>query len=290
MRHVKAAPRQGFTLIELLVVIAIIAILAAILFPVFAQAREKARQTSCLSNMKQWATGFMMYVQDYDERFPAQQWNAWSADCTVQGVAYAWQQVLQPYAERASENGSRVGNNDQAVKLNLCPSHKGSWTGLRNPAGETRSTAPQRLGYGMLEWANAGVGLPGTGPIVCARQAGAFRPLAAINQPADTFLLGEQGINFNQMCAYPFDNDQNIEGQADYCFNRSTVGRDWWWRPFPDVPATIPVSGTNLDPRHNGGSNFAFTDGHAKWLRPGNTYRADGSFSMWTLSNTWRAR
>lgn len=62
--------QMGFTLIELLVVIAIIAILAAILFPVFAQAREKARQTSCLSNNKQWATGTMMYVQDYDEVFP----------------------------------------------------------------------------------------------------------------------------------------------------------------------------------------------------------------------------
>jgi prepilin-type N-terminal cleavage/methylation domain-containing protein len=62
--------RKGFTLIELLVVIAIIAILAAILFPVFARAREKARQSSCLSNMKQLATGYLMYAQDYDERFP----------------------------------------------------------------------------------------------------------------------------------------------------------------------------------------------------------------------------
>lgn len=62
--------RRGFTLIELLVVIAIIAILAAILFPVFAQAREKARQTSCLSNLKQIGLAFKMYVQDYDERWP----------------------------------------------------------------------------------------------------------------------------------------------------------------------------------------------------------------------------
>jgi prepilin-type N-terminal cleavage/methylation domain-containing protein/prepilin-type processing-associated H-X9-DG protein len=62
--------RRGFTLIELLVVIAIIAILAAILFPVFAQAREKARQTSCLSNLKQIGLASMMYRQDYDELFP----------------------------------------------------------------------------------------------------------------------------------------------------------------------------------------------------------------------------
>jgi len=68
---------KGFTLIELLVVIAIIAILAAILFPVFAKAREKARQASCQSNMKQMGIGFVQYVQDYDERFPSTQY--WGA-------------------------------------------------------------------------------------------------------------------------------------------------------------------------------------------------------------------
>src|SRR2546425_11510499 len=62
--------RRGFTLIELLVVIAIVAILAAFLFPVFAQARDKARAASCLSNLKQIGSAWMMYTQDYDELFP----------------------------------------------------------------------------------------------------------------------------------------------------------------------------------------------------------------------------
>ena len=75
--------RRGFTLIELLVVIAIIAILAAILFPVFARAREKARQASCLSNCKQMGLAAMMYIQDYDEVFYPRctgTWGGWTTD------------------------------------------------------------------------------------------------------------------------------------------------------------------------------------------------------------------
>ena len=71
MRRIKMKGRNGFTLIELLVVIAIIAILAAILFPVFAQAREKARQTQCLSNLRQIGTSIIMYATDYDGCFPS---------------------------------------------------------------------------------------------------------------------------------------------------------------------------------------------------------------------------
>jgi len=77
---------KGFTLIELLVVIAIIAILAAILFPVFARAREKARQTTCLSNLKQLGMGLMMYAQDWDEQLPLEPTNGNSHLGLVQGI------------------------------------------------------------------------------------------------------------------------------------------------------------------------------------------------------------
>ena len=85
--------RRGFTLIELLVVIAIIAILAAILFPVFARAREKARQTSCLSNVKQIALGFLMYAQDYDEVMAPRYYRY---DPAVAGGPH-WDLLLYPY-------------------------------------------------------------------------------------------------------------------------------------------------------------------------------------------------
>lgn len=88
-------PKKGFTLIELLVVIAIIAILAAILFPVFARAREQARKSSCLSNIKQLGLGMLMYVQDYDERFPNGQYSAGGAagpegDGNIVHNGWAW--------------------------------------------------------------------------------------------------------------------------------------------------------------------------------------------------------
>jgi len=98
--------RHGFTLIELLVVIAIIAILAAILFPVFAKAREKARQSSCNSNLKQLALAVQQYIQDYDEKFPP------AMTGTPPAAFYMLNEVIAPYIK-----------NDQIWQ---CPSKKDS--------------------------------------------------------------------------------------------------------------------------------------------------------------------
>jgi prepilin-type N-terminal cleavage/methylation domain-containing protein/prepilin-type processing-associated H-X9-DG protein len=89
---------RGFTLIELLVVIAIIAILAAILFPVFARAREKARQASCQSNEKQLGLAIIMYVADYDQRYPT---NWFRSVCNTTEVKPYWGDVIMPYVKNS---------------------------------------------------------------------------------------------------------------------------------------------------------------------------------------------
>jgi prepilin-type N-terminal cleavage/methylation domain-containing protein/prepilin-type processing-associated H-X9-DG protein len=110
-----SARRKGFTLIELLVVIAIIAILAAILFPVFARARENARRSSCQSNVRQITLGIKQYVQDYDEKFPLD-----TVD-TTNGNPYGWADAIQPYVK-----------NEQVFQ---CPSDSASANAGTSPVG-----------------------------------------------------------------------------------------------------------------------------------------------------------
>src|SRR5436853_560395 len=113
--------RRAFTLIELLVVIAIIAILAAILFPVFAQAREKARQASCLSNMRQIGTAITMYAQDYDETYPL-------GRTTNTPVVY-WFQMVEPYVKA----GATTNDRSKGLSIWVCPNYYGPYPDGRTP-------------------------------------------------------------------------------------------------------------------------------------------------------------
>jgi len=147
--------RRGFTLIELLVVIAIIAILAAILFPVFARAREKARQTSCLSNLKQLGLGGLMYAQDYDETLPMHVTATNSAPTWVY-----WPETMQPYIK-----------NQQML---VCPS---------NPPGFALSSfgGTYRTSYGYnWTWLGSGNAAPPWG-----------RAMAQVVYPANTIMFAD---------------------------------------------------------------------------------------------------
>jgi prepilin-type N-terminal cleavage/methylation domain-containing protein/prepilin-type processing-associated H-X9-DG protein len=111
----------GFTLIELLVVIAIIAILAAILFPVFAQAREKARAITCISNLKQIGTGTMMYIQDYDETYPLGY--TWLSTDNNGWGGTMWTVSLGPYIQKYGKTNDEFVNGEVKVaSVYVCPS------------------------------------------------------------------------------------------------------------------------------------------------------------------------
>jgi prepilin-type N-terminal cleavage/methylation domain-containing protein len=201
--------RRGFTLIELLVVIAIIAILAAILFPVFARAREAARKTTCISNLKQIGLGVMMYVQDYDEvfpianqegdRIPNQQPHAWHGS---NGAYPHLVDVVQPYTKNEAmfncpSLGKKVvrdpatgwvSNNGGGSYGYRCfdvggfPGNAG--TGPNNGgAGRTAD-----LGAVLFTGQCTSVGFPPPAPVNSANWSACGISAAAVNRPADDFL------------------------------------------------------------------------------------------------------
>ena len=171
--------KKAFTLIELLVVIAIIAILAAILFPVFAQAREKARQTSCLSNMKQVGLGLLMYVQDYDEQTPSGRGGGWE-----------WWTELMPYFKN--------------IDFLYCPDRndggrytQGSGTnGVSSGPFQLRKYIGYGYNWGPIGWRGGGL-LDRQQPDPVAASLGINQThipgvsLASITEPAGTFAFGD---------------------------------------------------------------------------------------------------
>jgi len=227
---------KGFTLIELLVVIAIIAILAAILFPVFAKVREKARQTSCLSNEKQLGLGFLQYSQDNDERF----YTGLDSRGQGYGEGTGWAGSIYPYVKSA--------------QVFVCPDD---------------STQPYFGGAVPVSYVF-------NGQQICrpASNGGINAATTAYTAPSLTVLLcegfGEQGAITVSGENYPSNTWCSASTDGIEVYNCGTghptlqlgdmgggnTGRNWNIYSNP--------SGS-----HTGGSNYLLADGHAKWLKLG---------------------
>jgi prepilin-type N-terminal cleavage/methylation domain-containing protein/prepilin-type processing-associated H-X9-DG protein len=190
--------KSAFTLIELLVVIAIIAILAAILFPVFAQARERARMSACISNMRQLGTSLMLYVQDYDETFPYDRFHAPGVNqdlaATKGKFTYVWKNAISPYLK--------------SIDVLACPSNPFGRTvpgvgsvdfpkpGQNGEGWEVEPSQRMPISYSLnactTTWYPADT-----------KEGAAWGPLrvAQLTRPADTFAIAESRWQFPDMHA-----------------------------------------------------------------------------------------
>jgi len=243
--------RNAFTLIELLVVIAIIAILAAILFPVFAQARDKARSAACLSNCKQIGTACMMYVQDYDETYYWQK--SWD-ECDNWGAG-AWGAQYWSYVRWPVRHMPYL-KNEGVFK---CPSDK-----LRNRGQDLTSggSAGAGCGNGSIPFPSSyGANLSLIEP---SNTASGPVPLAMIGKPADKIFVAEAIVPYG--CC----EDWNVE----YFRGANQAGGEngWSWGQFrTNVRGArqLGITDAQMAPltRHMLGNYVVFCDGHAKWIR-----------------------
>ena len=272
---------SGFTLIELLVVIAIIAILAAILFPVFAQAREQARKTSCLSNVKQMGLAMLMYTEDYDENLPL--------DLTVNSQNFfTWQDLIQPYAKNYGivicpdspyHDTNAVTDFQYWLSYGMLPTARS----IGFPNWLTRTGNPWLLNYCPYGVQYDGVGGSATTGQVYGWPAGtsASDTLAAVARPAEYALI--------------FDSN-NFDGWHGVYGMQTGIGWCGGWMGY-DYAFFGP------QPRHTGGSdqcvvatrataygagmyNIGFMDGHAKSMKPGQFLQVNPNVPN-TLTYLW---
>jgi prepilin-type N-terminal cleavage/methylation domain-containing protein/prepilin-type processing-associated H-X9-DG protein len=263
--------KRAFTLIELLVVIAIIAILAAILFPVFAQAKEAAKKTQDLSNQKQIALGQVMYMGDADDMFPR------GEQCTLDREPWArltWRELSGPYIKNGIQNVNWVMRD----KSKTGPVAIGGL--FRSPAEPSNSrmgyTAHKSL-FAAIDWNDAYAEVDGN----CNPRTGAaYAPVPSssssnLDKPADTAVTWPQGLTSQ------WGDPQGVNLGESH----------WWWHGGAIWPPefTGPKSGAKWDNdrncnwdgengnpncampryRYTGGMNAGYADGHAKYVKKG---------------------
>jgi prepilin-type N-terminal cleavage/methylation domain-containing protein/prepilin-type processing-associated H-X9-DG protein len=257
---------SGFTLIELLVVIAIIAILAAILFPVFAQAREKARAITCLSNQNQIGLAMIQYEQDNNETFvPIINPDNGNGQ---PGNPVGWADIIQPYLK------------DTAVLH--CPDD--SVPPSQDPAQEpfppyfSQTNSPNQGAIGSAYTSYFYNALMGTQPL-----NGAFYPrnynaggmaIAQVLNPAETIVTGD-GDASNAGDGFPYSYSFYCTARID---NKTTD-------VCGDNPGQYAALSSTADIRHQGGANYSFADGHAKYVKFAAIYGTDTTFTTGVLPN-----
>jgi len=221
------AKRLAFTLIELLVVIAIIATLAALLFPVFARAKEAAKKTTCLSNQKQITLGMMVYLDDNDDVFPwSYSWNDGSI----------WALKLLPYVTTYTKNTAGVWS---------CP------TG--GTPGQTIATNPQVIG--MIDTRTAT-------PMPTAFSS--VLSMSVPQSPADTVLMGD---SVSSTFVTPDRLQLAPRSADDFAFPHPALVRDHTTDDYwPSDWIDLPNNDKQISYRHGPGGVFAFVDGHARFV------------------------
>jgi prepilin-type N-terminal cleavage/methylation domain-containing protein len=262
--------RRVFTLIELLVVIAIIAILAAILFPVFAQAREKARQTSCLSNQKQIGTAFLAYSIDYDDAYPLAFGRTpslgWMYNFNLR-VPFNWDPNNGPGTDRYVGAQMSWANSVypyiKSWQIYACPSQTTDTIVSAAAQAANVVVPPTRVGYvynGLLMSLNSS-SLRNPSDVIMMYEDGKNRRLGfALSQPA---LFCPDA---NAECVFVPKPNYRVSGPCG-TGNGSTMQ---WFGIAGDVKV------------HSGGQNFIYSDGHVKFRRLNSAAATDLKYDPWT--------
>jgi prepilin-type N-terminal cleavage/methylation domain-containing protein len=265
MPFIRSRPARGFTLIELLVVIAIIAILAAILFPVFAKAREQARKTSCLSNLKQIGMATMAYTQDYDETLPMASLGA----CPGPN-AFGWADMIYPYVRNAGVfNCPSMANPKMTLNTSVNPprfwrDRGGTGAGVTNDCVTGTAVGQRNYTYAVNAFA-APAQAPANGNLAFRGPFNRLTSMAEMPAPAGTAGIVEgRGASpwsaggGNGAYDQPSVDDQTDGRRHTGALNNTTQRNERW-------------------------QNIMYMDGHAKWTNTLRSVQRPGN--IWTMSD-----